>query len=52
MPTEAKHAAEFEPWQVQNELVYVLHAFGKKTPSTAQTDIELAAKRYAEVAKR
>ena len=34
------------------DAVYVLHAFGKKTPSTAQTDIELAAKRYAEVAKR
>ena len=34
------------------DAVYVLHAFGKKTTSTAQSDIELAAKRYAEVAKR
>jgi phage-related protein len=34
------------------DAVYVLHAFGKKTPSTVQTDIELAAKRCAEVAKR
>ena len=88
-PTEAKRAAGFELWQVQNGLdpsdwkpmnsvgagvreirirsggawrvlyvakftdaVYVLHAFGKKTPSTTQTDLELAAKRFAEVAKR
>ena len=87
--TDAKRAAGFELWQVQNGLdpsdwkpmnsvgagvreirirsdgawrvlyvakftdaVYVLHAFGKKTPSTALTDIELAAKRYTEVAKR
>ena len=34
------------------EAIYVLHAFGKKTPRTAQSDIELAAKRYAEVAKK
>ena len=31
------------------DAVYVLHAFGKKTPGTAQSDIELAAKRYADV---
>jgi phage-related protein len=34
------------------EAVYVLHAFGKKTPRTAQSDLDLAAKRYAEVAQR
>lgn len=88
-PTEAKRAAGFELWQVQNgldpsdwrplnsvgvgareirihigaawrvlyvakfaEAVYVLHAFGKKTRATARPDIELAARRYAEVAKR
>lgn len=31
------------------EAVYVLHAFAKKTPRTAQTDIALAAKRYREL---
>ena len=88
-PTEAKRAAGFELWQVQNGLdpsdwkpmndvglgvreirihvggawrvlyvakftdaVYVLHAFGKKTQRTARSDIELAAKRYREIAKR
>ena len=30
--------------------VYVLHAFQKKTQKTPQTDIELARKRYREVA--
>jgi phage-related protein len=34
------------------EAVYVLHAFGKKRPRTAQSDLDLAAKRYAEVAQR
>jgi phage-related protein len=88
-PLEAKRAAGFELWQVQNgldpsdwkpmsgvgigvreirihtggawrviyvakfaEAVYVLHAFGKKTQRTPQSDIELAAKRYREIAKR
>jgi phage-related protein len=88
-PAEAKRAAGFDLWQVQNglepsdwkpmngvgvgvreirirsggawrvlymarftEAVYVLHAFGKKTPRTAQSDLDLAAKRYAEVAQR
>jgi phage-related protein len=34
------------------EAVYVLHAFVKKTQRTRQADIELAARRYAELAKR
>jgi phage-related protein len=34
------------------EAVYVLHAFGKKTPRTGQSDLDLAAKRYAEVVQR
>jgi phage-related protein len=32
--------------------VYVLHAFSKKTQRTPQSDIELATKRYKEVAQR
>ncbi len=88
-PPEAKRAAGFELWQVQNgldpsdwkpmngvgigvreirihvggawrvlyvakfaEAVYVLHAFGKKTQRTSQSDIELAARRYREMAKK
>jgi phage-related protein len=88
-PPEAKRAAGFELWQVQNgldpsdwkpmndvgvgvreirihtdgawrviyvakfaEAVYVLHAFGKKTQRTLQSDIDLAAKRYKDIAKR
>jgi len=35
------YVAKFE------EAIYVLHAFQKKTPKTAKTDIELARKRYA-----
>ena len=31
------------------EAVYVLHAFTKKTPQTAQRDIELAADRYRQL---
>ena len=34
------------------DAVYVLHAFGKKTQRTARSDIEFAAKRYREIAKR
>lgn len=34
------------------QAIYVLHAFGKKTQRTPQADIELAAKRYTEVAQR
>ena len=34
------------------EVVYVLHALGKKTPRAAQSDLDLAAKRYSEVAQR
>jgi hypothetical protein len=34
------------------EAVYVLHAFAKKTQRTPQADIELAARRYREIAKR
>jgi phage-related protein len=88
-PSEAKRAAGFELWQVQNglepsdwkpmndvgigvreirirvdgawrviyvakfaEAVYVLHAFGKKTQRTRQADLDLAAKRYKDIAKR
>jgi len=88
-PAEAKRAAGFELWQVQNGLdpsdwkpmssvgvgvreirihvggewrvlyvakfaqaVYVLHAFGKKTQRTPQSDIDLAARRYREIAKK
>jgi len=87
-PAEAKRAAGFELWQVQNGLdpsdwkpmssvgvgvreirihvggewrllyvakfaqaVYVLHAFGKKAQRTPQSDIDLAARRYREIAK-
>jgi phage-related protein len=32
------------------ETVYVLHAFQKKTQQTRKTDIDLAAKRYQEIA--
>ena len=32
--------------------VYVLHAFRKKTQRTARTDVELAAKRYGEIANK
>jgi phage-related protein len=31
--------------------VYVLHCFKKKTPQTSQPDIELARKRFKELAK-
>jgi phage-related protein len=88
-PSEAKRAAGFELWQVQNglepsdwkpmndvgigvreirirvdgawrviyvakfaEAVYVLHAFSKKTQRTRQADLDLAAKRYKDIAKR
>lgn len=34
------------------EAVYVLHAFGKKTQRTRKTDLELAARRYKEIARR
>ena len=88
-PVEAKRAAGFELWQVQNgldpsdwkpmhvvgmgvreirihtggewrvlyvakfaEVVYVLHAFGKKTQRTAKSAVELAARRYREIAKQ
>jgi phage-related protein len=34
------------------EAVYVLHAFGKKTQRTRQADLDLAAKRYKDIAKR
>ncbi len=32
-----------------SEVVYVLHAFAKKTPQTAKRDIELAADRYRQL---
>lgn len=88
-PLEAKRAAGFELWQVQNgldpsdwkptsnvgigvreirvraggawrvlyvakfaEAVYVLHAFSKKTQRTSRSDLELAAKRYGEIARK
>lgn len=88
-PVQAKRAAGYELWQVQNGLdpsdwkpmhavgigvreirihsggewrvlyvakfskaVYVLHAFGKKTQRTSKSDIELAARRYREIAKQ
>jgi phage-related protein len=31
------------------EVVYVLHAFQKKTQATSKCDIELVSKRYAEL---
>ena len=34
------------------QAVYVLHAFGKKTQRTPLADIELAARRYREIAKK
>ena|ERR1700749_622586 len=33
-------------------VVYVLHAFQKKTQTTSSRDLELAAKRYAEISRR
>lgn len=88
-PVQAKRAAGYELWQVQNgldpsdwkpmhavgigvreirihsggewrvlyvakfsEAVYVLHAFGKKTQRTSKSDIELAARRYREIAEQ
>jgi phage-related protein len=88
-PVQAKRAAGFELWQVQNgldpsdwkpmhavgvgvreirihvggewrvlyiakfgEAVYVLHAFRKKTQRTLRSDIELATRRYREIAKQ
>jgi phage-related protein len=33
------------------EAIYVLHAFAKKTQRTPKADIELAARRYREIAK-
>jgi phage-related protein len=88
-PVQAKRAAGFELWQVQNGLdpsdwkpmhavgvgvreirihvggewrllyvarfgdaVYVLHAFRKKTQRTLRSDIELATRRYREIAKK
>lgn len=35
-----------------DKAIYVLHAFQKKTPKTAQADIELAAKRYSLIGKQ
>lgn len=35
-----------EPDAKRDEAVYVLHAFQKKSRTTARTDIDLAAKRY------
>ena len=32
------------------EAIYILHAFTKKSQETAQRDIEIAAKRYRELA--
>lgn len=88
-PVEAKRAAGFELWQIQNglepsdrkpmnvvglgvreirihvggewrvlyvarfaEAVYVLHAFPKKVQRTLKSHIELAARRYKEIAKK
>ena len=34
-----------------DDAIYVLHAFGKKTQRTARADIELAARRYSEIAR-
>jgi len=34
------------------QAVYVLHAFRKKTQRTPQSDIDLAAQRYREIAKK
>ena len=56
MPTVGAGAYEIRvkvrgQWRViyvakQADAVYVLHCFHKTTPKTAQTDIDLAAKRY------
>lgn len=34
-----------------SEVVYVLHCFQKKTPKTSKRDIDLAAKRYRDLAR-
>jgi phage-related protein len=39
------YAAKFE------DAIYVLHCFQKKTPQTAQKDIELASKRFKQLLK-
>ncbi|MDO9167655.1 MAG: type II toxin-antitoxin system RelE/ParE family toxin [Methylobacter sp.] len=60
MPTIGKGVEEIRVWDDSGiyrviytarlaDAVYVLHAFQKKTPSTAKTDIELASKRYTEL---
>ncbi len=47
------HPNEYRVILVANypEAIYVLHAFGKKTRKTAQHDIEVARRAYAEVKK-
>ncbi len=60
MPSIGKGVEEIRVWDESStyrviytarlgEVVYVLHAFQKKTQATPKRDIELASKRYAEL---
>jgi Phage-related protein len=60
MPSIGKGVEEIRVWDDSGiyrviytarlaDAVYVLHAFQKKTPTTAKPDIELAYKRYTEL---
>ncbi|MGZ8158655.1 MAG: type II toxin-antitoxin system RelE/ParE family toxin [Methylobacter sp.] len=62
MPSIGKGVEEIRVWDDSGtyrviytarlaDAVYVLHAFQKKTPTTAKRDIELAGKRYTELLK-
>ena len=62
MPSIGKGVEEIRVWDKSGtyrviytarlvEVVYVLHAFQKKTQATSKRDIELASKRYAELIK-
>jgi phage-related protein len=60
MPTIGKGVEEIRVWDDSGiyrviytarlvDVVYVLHAFPKKTPATSKPDVELAKKRYTEL---
>jgi phage-related protein len=62
MPTMGQGVEEVRLWSEEGtfrvvyiarlpDAVYVLHAFQKKTPATAQTDINLAARRFRALMK-
>ena len=62
MPSIGKGVEEIRVWDESGtyrviyttrlvEVVYVLHAFQKKTQATSKRDIERASKRYAELIK-